>query len=219
MEGAADLLQLALNCSNTITAAAAVRHLPATAASAARRMPKLLEPDVAHRLLVTAATRWHLELQKAVTLQQLGYTKQHIDAATLEVMLIQLMPRVAHLACLTQLPAAAHLSSKTVIRLLLAAAASEATHKYRILSGVDVLCQLPAAQQLDNAGLLQLLQAAMQQGRVPQSFCRLPAAQQLSSGEVFQLLQAAVQLGSLSSDMSVLCCLPGARDLDSASVL
>jgi hypothetical protein len=37
---AADLLQLALNCSNTTAAAAAVtRHLPSSAAAAARRMP------------------------------------------------------------------------------------------------------------------------------------------------------------------------------------
>jgi hypothetical protein len=59
MEGAADLLQLALNCSSTTAAATAIRHLPATAAAAARRIPELLEPDVARRLLVTAAQRQH----------------------------------------------------------------------------------------------------------------------------------------------------------------
>jgi hypothetical protein len=43
MEGAADLMQLALNCSNTTAAATAVHHLRSTAACAARRMPKLLD--------------------------------------------------------------------------------------------------------------------------------------------------------------------------------
>jgi hypothetical protein len=98
MEGAADLLQLALNCSSTTTAAV-VGYLPITAASVASSLPELLEPDVARRLLVTAATRRHVAAVQQMTHQQLGYMKQHVDAATLEAVLIQLMPCVAHLAC------------------------------------------------------------------------------------------------------------------------
>jgi hypothetical protein len=124
--GAADLLQLALNCSNTTTAEAAIRHLPLTAAFAARRMPELLEPDVARRLLGTAATRQHAAaIHQMVTHQQLEYMTQHIDAATLEVITLDLRDydNIAYLRLLTQLPAAAHLSSEAVIRLLLSTAA------------------------------------------------------------------------------------------------
>jgi hypothetical protein len=91
MEGATDLLQLALNCSSRTTAAAAVRHLLATAASAAHRTPELLEPEVARRLVVTAARRQHsAAVHEMVTNQRLGFITQHVDAATLEVILFEL---------------------------------------------------------------------------------------------------------------------------------
>jgi hypothetical protein len=236
MEGAADLLQLALNCSSTTAAAAAVHSLPYTAASTARRVPELLNPDVARRLLVTAATRQRV----AAVCKMVNCMQQHVDAATLEalMMLFQAgrpldLKSIEYLELLTQLPAAAHLSSEAVIRLLLAASAREAAAGSFIVRSVCVLCQLPAAEQFDSAAALQLLQAAVQQGHVPWPLCRLPAARQLSSGEVFQLLQAAVQqdrdmcqLCSLPAGLrgsqysySFLCDLPGARQMTCCSVL
>jgi hypothetical protein len=215
-EGAADLLQLALNCKHQATATTVICHLPIPAASAARRMPQLLEPDVARKLLVTAATRRHVTaVHKMITYQQLGYMKQHIDAATLQVLLMLFEMPDAYLESLVQLPAAANLSSEYVIRLLLAA--SDARYRRTGFSAVRVVCQLPAAQQLDRAAVLQLLQAAIQQGCVPWHLCELPAAVQLSSGEVLQLLQAAVQLGM--DNTNELCNLPGAQQLESAAVL
>jgi hypothetical protein len=215
MESAADLLQLALNCSNTTAAATAVSHLQLKAASAARYKRKLLVPDVARRLLVTAATRQHTAAVERMV--RLAYMQQQIDAATLEAMLAELLKHDGVLRELVRLPAAAHLSSDAVIRLLLAAAARQGYSTP--CDNVHMLLQLPAARQFDSAAVLQLLQAAIQQGRMPQPFCRLPGAQQLSSGEVFQLLQAAVQLGMRStSDLQRLCKMPGAQHLDSAAV-
>jgi hypothetical protein len=176
-------------------------------------MPKLLEPGVARRLLVTAASRQHAAAVKHMV--KLAYMWQHINAATLETMLAELLKHDACVGVLMQLSAAAQLSSEAVIGVLLAAAAGQANSG--LFSGVDALCQLPRVQQLDTATVLQLLQAAIQQGYMPWSFCGLPAAQQLSSVEVLQLLQAAVQLGL--EDMPELCNLPGAQQLDSAAVL
>jgi hypothetical protein len=138
-----------------------------------------------------------------VTYQQLGYMKQHIDAATLQVLLMLFEMPDAYLESLVQLPAAANLSIEYVISLLLAA--GDAKYRRTGFSGVRVLCQLPAAQHLDTAAVLQLLQAAIQQGCVPWHLCELPAAQQLSNGEVLQLLQAAVQLGMDDTNELAVC--------------
>jgi hypothetical protein len=177
-------------------------------------MPKLLEPDVAHRLLVTAARRQHVAaVHKMVSHQRLGYIKQHVDAATLEVMLFDLRRHAmsgAYRNLLTQLPAAAHLSTEAFIKVLLDAAAVHASKT------IFVVCRKPAVQQLDTAAGLHLLQAAVKLGHIPRWFCDLPAAQQLSSGEVLQLLQAAVLRGV---DTAELCRLPGTQELDSQSVL
>jgi hypothetical protein len=209
--GAADLLQLALNCSSTAAAGTAVGHLPATAAAAARRLPELLEPDVARRLLVTAATRQHTAaVENMVTL---AYMQQPIDAGTLEAMLVGLLEHNACLSVLIRLPAAAQLSSEDVIRLLLTAAAREA-----VLS-VCVLRRLPAAQQFDSAAVFQLLKAAIPQDHVPWPFCQPPAAAQLSSSDVFQLLQAAVQGSTSTSVVGYMCYLPGAQQMNCQAVL
>jgi hypothetical protein len=83
-------------------------------------MPELLKPDMARRLLVTAATRQHAAAVLDMSIhKQLGYIHQHVNAATLEVMLFELRMSYAYLDLLIQLPAAAHLSSDAVIRLLL----------------------------------------------------------------------------------------------------
>jgi hypothetical protein len=69
-DDAADLLQLALNCTS---------HAPATAA--VDRLPSQLEPDSARRLAVTAAARGH-RVFAGVDLKKLPAVCQHIDAAT-----------------------------------------------------------------------------------------------------------------------------------------
>jgi hypothetical protein len=217
-EGAADLLQLALNCSSTTAAATAVRLLPATAA--ARRMPELLEPDVARRLLVTAATGQHAAaVHEIMTHRQLAYLKEHIDAATLEAMMFELHHRYVAMDLLTRLtvlPAAEHLSSEAVTRLLLDATARDQ------FSTIRLLCRLPAAQQFDTAAMMELLQAAIRRSHVPLSFLGLLAAQQLSSGDVSQLLLAAMPLAwSLAGNGSIehLCNLPGAQQMNRQGVL
>jgi hypothetical protein len=120
IEGAADLLQLALNCNSTTAAATAVCHMPATAALAARVMPELLEPDVTRRLLDTAAVGQHTAAVEHIG--RLQYMKQHVDAVMLEKMLLWNLKHAACLRVLTQLPAAAQLSSEAVTRLLQVAA-------------------------------------------------------------------------------------------------
>jgi hypothetical protein len=119
-EGGAALLQLAFNCSNPQTVAAAVGHLPVTAAATALDMPKLLEPNVARRLLLTAATKQHKEALEQMV--QLGYLQQHVDATVLEAMLGQLLKHRDGVECseaLLRLPTAEQLSSNAVLRLLL----------------------------------------------------------------------------------------------------
>jgi hypothetical protein len=56
---AGNLLQLAFNCSDEVIVETALKRLPRTTAAAATDMPALLEPDVARKLLLTAATRQH----------------------------------------------------------------------------------------------------------------------------------------------------------------
>jgi hypothetical protein len=175
-------------------------------------MSALLEPDVARRLLLTAAKRQH---EAAVEhMLTLPYMQRQVDVATLEVMLLELLKHHGCLSVLTQLPAAAQLSCEGIIRLLRAAAALGA---YDASLSSFVLCQLPAAQQLDSAAVLQLLHVAVvQQGYVPRAVCELPAAQQFSSEEMFQLLQAAVQQGG---DLLGLCIIPAAEQLTRQEVL
>jgi hypothetical protein len=180
-------------------------------------MPELLEPDVARRLLVTAARRQHVAaVHKIVTHERLEYIKQHTDAAALEVILFDLhrhAESTAYIFLLTKLPAAALLSSEAVIKLFLNAAAAHA------INALFELCRLPAAQQFDRAAVLQLLQAAVQQGHLSSWFCELPAAQQLGSREVLQLLQAAVQGKPSPLSIPLLCTLPGAELMSCQAVL
>jgi hypothetical protein len=92
-----------------------------------------------------------------VTHKQLGYMKQHIDAATVQVLLMRYElhnddrddddgdDAASYLKSMTQLPAAAHLSSEFVSRLLLAAASSEGHWEHTGFHGVHVLCHWQAA--------------------------------------------------------------------------
>jgi hypothetical protein len=82
---------------------------------------------------------------------------------------------------------------------------------------VSCFCELPAAQELNRQTLLQLLQAAVQQGSNItfyniESLCSIPAAQQLTSQDVLQLLEAAAQWGNVRG-IKLLCKLSAAKQL------
>lgn len=194
--GSLALLQLALNCSDPVTATAAARRVPATAAAAARRMPDLLQPGVASKLLLTAASRQHTA---AVCLMvHLAVMQQQIDAAALEAMLLQLLWQHDGAQELLPLPAADQLSTDAVVRLL--RAVIQAPDAFAVLS---LLRRLPATRQLSTGHVESLLQACMQEvaahrssssssrrGCVPpeyspyrvfESLIQLPAARQLNS--------------------------------------
>jgi hypothetical protein len=130
-EGAGAVLQLAMNCRKSSTAAAA-----------ARRMPELLEPDVPRRLLVTAARRQHTAAMCRMV--PLHAMLQHLDAATLEAMLRQLLRHDARIRTLCQLPVAAELSTDTVTQLLLVA------YKEQQYEAGHVFCDLHATQQISS---------------------------------------------------------------------
>jgi hypothetical protein len=207
-------------------------------------MPELLEPDVARRLLVTAARRQQTAAVEHMV--RLAYLQQQVDATMLEATLLGEL-RVKHDACLSlfiqlpaaalkllllaamqqgskvelfcQLPAAQQLSSAEVFPLLQAAVQYEATNYYHYcLNLVKDLSELPAAQQLDRQAVLQLMQATLQRGLNTRFLCVLPAAQALDRQAVLQLLQAAVQAGAGSS-VDALCSIPAAQQLTSEDVL
>jgi hypothetical protein len=212
------VLQLAMNCSKPSTAAAAAYSIADATDSAARSMPAILQPSVACRLLLTAASRQHTEaVQQMVALPVI---QQHLDAATLEEMLWQLLFDHHCIKILCQLPVAAELSTDTATQLLLAAYQENAYKAGR------VLCKLDAARQLSREQVEALLQVLMAQPaaydgsytwRFWQAFYRLPGAKQLSSSAVVRLLRAAANLRR--ADVSEhLCKGPAAADISSADV-
>jgi hypothetical protein len=187
-----------MNCSSLSTVRTALNHLPATEAAAARRLPALLEPAVARKLLLTAVTR---HATHAIDhLLQLTYMRQQLDAATLEAMLHQPSPYFMTVRYLCRLPEAAQLSVEAVSRLLLAAVDGcntsdpYATHALTVME----LCRLSAAANLSSEALFQVLQVAVVRSGVPEGLYMLPAAQQLRSDQAYQLLLAAIT--SLDSD-------------------
>jgi hypothetical protein len=215
-EGGAALLQLAFNCSNPQTAAAAVGHLPVTAKAVALDMPDLLDPDAARRLLLTAAIRQHAEAVR--TMVRLTCLSQHLeDATVLEAMLRQLLHCKGSVVSIEVmfLPAVDQLSSDAVLRLLDIAVADKAVAMSPV---TRMLCDLPGAEQLDCQAVLQLLQAVLKLGHDARGPYFLPGARQLDSQQVLQLLQAAV-LQQSSYMMSGLCRLPAAQQLDSQVLL
>jgi hypothetical protein len=116
-ETAVTVLQLAMNCSKPPTALSAAFRIPYAVASAARDMPAILQPTVARRLLLTAATRQHgAAVAYMISLPAMLH---HLDAATLEAMLRLGLRGNNRTLC--QLPAAAELSTDTVTQLLLVA--------------------------------------------------------------------------------------------------
>jgi hypothetical protein len=134
----AALLQLAMNCSNSMTAAVTANRMPATAAAAAQSMPALLDAPTARRLLLTAAKRLHTSAVRHML--ELDVMVQHMDAELLEAMIRESFKQWSCQRTLCDLPAADQLSSDAVARLLTAAAQED------LCQAVDELCCLAAAR-------------------------------------------------------------------------
>jgi hypothetical protein len=211
----AALLQVAMNCSNSETAAAAASRMPATAAAAARRMPGLLEATTAQRLLLTAVTRQHTSAVRHMV--GLAVMLQHVDAQLLEAMIRQSFGAMPCLSTLMDLLAADQLSSDAVARLLRAAA------QEHMSEAVGELCYLTAAWQLSSEQVEAVLQAHMQgaENRGNTWFFsklyHLPGAKQLSRHTVVQLLHMAIITRSWEHTF-LLCQLPAFAALSSEDV-
>jgi hypothetical protein len=222
-EDATALLQLAMNSSN-----------PSTAEAAAHGLPEQLEAAAARKLLLTAAVRQHTAVIEHVI--DLPVTGQHIDADTLEGMIMQLLPQAGCLELLCTVPAAAQLSSEAAARLLLEGL------KQRQHVALGQLWGLAGAQQISSELLAELLLGCAHvctcAGKVVDeclgAICILPAATALSSTELVQLLEAVFERGfntqqyaddkrAVSYGMTLLCAhlmhLPAAAELSTEQVM
>jgi hypothetical protein len=214
---AADLLQLAVNCSST-----------ATAEAAGGRVPHMLEPSAARRLWVTAIARQHAALVRAI-----AYAPDvgpHLDAFTVSTAWRLVSSTGSGISgrkvqlhqLLEQLPATQQLGVRDVAALLQTPVHSCGEYAGIFMQG---LCSLPAAQQLACGDVLPLLQMAVAAcdtdsacKRVVSYVCGLPAAQQLSAVEVMPLLQVAVAASDADAVWRM-CALPAARKLSTADVM
>jgi hypothetical protein len=211
---AADLLQLAVNCSSL-----------ATAATVVRRLPQLLEPATARRLPVTALVqRYDLTAER---MMKQPAVQAHLDAPTLEVVMRLLLCWMQHSPSVieqvagfveAQVAVAREFEKHVVLEWLQAANSNYGTY---VQNTVWHLCRLPAAEQLTPADARQPLTAAVSRGNVGivGVLCRLPAAQRLGCDDVMQLLQASFD--NFSTDLCTihLCRLPAAQQLSSNAVL
>jgi hypothetical protein len=230
-EGGEALLQLAVNCSDPDTAAAAAARIPVTVEAAARRLPALLQPEVARKLLITAATRQHIAaLQHLATL---AVMREHMDAATLEDVLRQLLKGFDHerfdcFGILCKAPEAAQLNSEAV-QLLLLTAVHESS-----CAAVLWLCRLPAARQLSSGQVECLIQTCIEKctafdriaaftdpsisARFVEHLGELPGGMQLSSNALVRLLHAAIRDGDGYQYTKTLSNLPAAAGISSSAV-
>jgi hypothetical protein len=205
-----DVLQLALNCTNHAVALAATKSIH----------PAHLEPDVACRLLLTAAARRHGSA--LFCLARWRQCEQQVDVQTLEKLLHLALSWTDCTALLCKMPAAAQLSSEQVSTLLRKAVQS--SDDWRSLRFRSLLF-MPAAEQLSSMCMEQLLQSAVVCDKVSlegmRVLCSKPAAGALSCEAVARLLQAAAQLGEgldRSDNYKLLCRLPGAAQMTSSMV-
>jgi hypothetical protein len=190
------------------------------AAAVAVKFPAAHVPDVARKLLLTAANRGRTAAVRR--LLQSKPVLQHVDAATMEIMLADFIkgtdPDGFKLVC--KVPAAIQLDSAAVARLL------QAALQQSRLGFTELLLAFPATQQFGADMVVQLLHSLFksitaQPDRITAKLCMLQAAQQLSSSVVEQLLLAAIERnGGSSCDTctEALCGLPAARQLGSDSV-
>jgi hypothetical protein len=203
-----DLLQLAFNNCKEDTAAAA---------AAAQRLPAQLDADVARKLLTTAAQRWHA----AAVLHMAGHVackdsiQQHIDAPTLETVLLHMTFDEACVNVLCRLPAAALLTSDALEKMLWAAFETG-----YVLDYGSAVYRLPAAAHISSSAVLDMLEDRVYclTYEWVEALCSLPSAQQLSSDNVDELCQKAL---TYEGDhlVGLLCQLPAAGQLDSGAIV
>jgi hypothetical protein len=148
--------------------------------------------------------------------------QQHLDAATLEAMLRQLLngDHLRNDKCieqLCQLPVAAELNIDTVTQLLLDA------YVEREFDAGCVFCDLHAAQQLSSEQVEAWMQAAMTHPTgydsvmFWQAFCNLPGAMQLTSDAVLRVLRTAISMDEVGATEDLVF-LPAAAEISSADV-
>jgi hypothetical protein len=123
---------------------------------------------------------------------------------------------------IVDLPAARHLGSSVVVQLLLKAIGLDVSNTYTRDLCVRRLCQLPAADDISNDEMVQLLLAVFNRQQLPNDILlclfALSAVERLSCAEVQQLMCAAVQCGMLLG-MTRLCYLSAAQQLSSEELL
>jgi hypothetical protein len=230
---AAGLLQLAMNSSSNAAAEAAAHHIPGQ-----------LDPEVACKLLTTAALRQHVSAVQHMA--GLAVMQQHADAAVLQALLQELiapaslpyadsvwdshhlpkglpaaqqqhssLQRSLCIHAICAMPAAGRLGSDAVAQLLLAAVRSRAQ-----IICIGRLRRLPAVRQFSSDQIVELLEAAIEQNwaSCTEQLCKLPAAHQLSADMLVQLLQTAIEKDSRECAQT-LCCLPAAQDVSSSMLV
>jgi hypothetical protein len=212
-----DLLQLALNCGNHETAYAAANRINPWVETAQ------LEPAVACRLLLTAATRQHPHAVRR--LAETEGIRHHVDAATLASVLELMTWSSSCVKALCQMPAAAQLSSDQ-LTMVLQAATQEGSP-----SSITPIAALPAAGQLSSGDIEQLMHMAVTSDILNAGhsrvgvLCAQPAAQVLSYSAIARLLLADANVGSsqlrasIPSSAQHLCRLPEAAQLSSSMIV
>jgi hypothetical protein len=189
------LMQLAMNCSKS------TESTSATAAAVAPHPPHELAPADARRLLVTAATRGHINAMMALI--KASAVRVHVDAPSFEQVLQHLMAAgywqaLFKLLDNEEFPEVVQLSCASVLKLLQQAVARGDLPGAQIFCGK--LIALPVMQQLSCDDLMQQLKAAA--GDAPltshsnwivELLRSIPAAEQISSDQVAVLLRLAAQ--------------------------
>jgi hypothetical protein len=214
------LLQLAINSSSYSMAEAA--------AAVAVEFPAAHVPDVARKLLLTAATRGHAAAVQI--LASCTTVQQYLDAGTVESVLQHFIEgdycgeHSCYELVLCDLPVS-QLDSAAVARLLQVALQHGRQNKKP--DYVNSLLGLPAIEQVSVDTLKQLMLALVNPAttlynwHTIEHLCILQAAQQLSSSVVEQLLLATIEWSKASGDntcMEALCRLPAASRLSSDAV-
>uniref|UniRef100_A0A383W187 Uncharacterized protein n=1 Tax=Tetradesmus obliquus TaxID=3088 RepID=A0A383W187_TETOB len=157
VKDAADLLQIAVNCSSQDTATALFESM----ARSQRTLDfKLLEPAAVRRILVTAALRQHASVIETLAMQ--AGVEQIVDPATFEAVLSHLMTQRHEDVCAwlldTCATAAATLSSDAVARLILQALESGPKCQQHGSLVSKLIC-MPAAAQMSSSDMARIIQS------------------------------------------------------------
>jgi hypothetical protein len=198
--------QLGPTAARRLLLTAAVRHRADMAMSVAAQAAVQQHLDAATMsaalsLLLPRAASWHAGIAIAMLLDGRQVVVQQMEGAALVEVLHAAVRSREHIARYAQplfkLPNAQQLGVPVVLELLRAAVGTGVDPM--MLDGLskkpNMVCSLPAAQQLPSGDVVRLLLAAVE-ARDTQMVCallHLPAAQQLSDGDVMRVLRAAEQ--------------------------